>query len=232
MAVRDQQHLKVPRRSLPWREVLSQAPGVLVVAGLLVYGYLRIYLQSFYGSLGVDPNDVGLTYADTLARSVGFLLILCLVVFVPFLIALIPAYFLRGDYPTADVRRVFVVLKSLMTVAIIGFGLAVLVIGLGGPLLGAEDAARKVQAGAPLTGWALRGLIRADPTTVEPAGKRGDSPAAEGLQGKKLLYLGQSSGTVVLYDTTAQRAIYVPASSIVLHVANCSATPPPDAACQ
>jgi hypothetical protein len=36
----------------------------------------------------------------------------------------------------------------------------------------------------------------------------------------------------VLYDATADRAVYVPASSIVLQVANCRAKPPPDAACQ
>jgi hypothetical protein len=99
-------------------------------------------------------------------------------------------------------------------------------------LLEAENAARKVQAGAPVTGWVPRSLIRADPVTVESVGKRGDSPAVERLRDKKLLYLGQSNGTVLLYDATAQRAVYVPADSIVLHVANCSATPPPDTACQ
>jgi hypothetical protein len=74
MAVRDEQQLKEPHRGLPWRETLSQAPAVALVGGLLVYGYMRLYLQRFYGDLGVDPNDVGLTYADTLARSIGFLI--------------------------------------------------------------------------------------------------------------------------------------------------------------
>jgi hypothetical protein len=73
--------------------------------------------------------------------------------------------------------------------------------------------------------------IHADPATVEPAGKAGDSPAVERLQDRELLYLGQSGGTVVLYDASSQRAVYVPASSIVLHVANCDARPPPDPAC-
>jgi hypothetical protein len=103
MAVRDQQQLKVPRRGLPWREVLSQAPAVIVVAGLLVYGYLRIYLQRFYGNLGVDPNDAGLTYADTLARSAGFL-IFTLVFFVPFLLLLIVVVPPTG-LPTARVHK-------------------------------------------------------------------------------------------------------------------------------
>jgi hypothetical protein len=73
--------------------------------------------------------------------------------------------------------------------------------------------------------------IRADVTTVEPAGKPADAPAVERLRGRKLLYLGQSAGTVVLYDADADRAVYVPDSSIILHVANCDAKPPPDPTC-
>jgi len=74
--------------------------------------------------------------------------------------------------------------------------------------------------------------IHADPATVEPAGKPDDSPAAERLQHHHLLYLGQTNGTVVLYDATAQRADYLPASAIILHVANCDARPPSDPACE
>jgi len=116
--------------------------------------------------------------------------------------------------------------------------IVILIVGLIGASLyavlhRAEYLAQQVQAGRqlPRSGPLDALAIRADSATVEPAGKRGDSPAAERLRGKKLLYLGQSSGTVLLYDATVQRAIYVPASSIVLSVANCRAKPPPDAAC-
>lgn len=103
------------------------------------------------------------------------------------------------------------------------------------PLQLAEDAARAVQAGDPV-GPVRLGVpvlaIHADPVTVEPAGKPGDSPAAQRLRGRKLLYLGQSGGTVLLYDALAQSVIYVPATSIVLYVANCRGEwprPPPPA---
>jgi hypothetical protein len=69
MAVRDEQPLKETRRGPPWRETLSQAPAVLLGGGLLIYGYLSICYDTFYGSLGVDPNDVGLSYVGGL----GFL---------------------------------------------------------------------------------------------------------------------------------------------------------------
>jgi hypothetical protein len=108
--------------------------------------------------------------------------------------------------------------------------------------LKAEDGAADVRAGRavralrpPVPGGASIPLtilvIHADPATVEPAGKPGDSPAADRLRGRRLLHLGQAGGTVVFYDSAAQRAVYVPASAVILHVANCLATPPPDPAC-
>ena len=237
MAVRDDQQLKEPRRGLPWRETLSQAPAVALVGGLLVYGYMRLYLQRFYGGLGVDPNDVGLTYADTLARSIGFL-IYCSVVLAYTLVAALTlktiSRLIWRIHPATKHRRTYVPPGALLTVGVpVIVTVSLIVASLWVVLDRAEHAARRVQAGRQLPRSGLLGasVIRADLATVEPAGKRGESPAAERLQGRRLLYLGQSGGTVVLYDAAIQRAIYVPASSIVLQVANCSTKPPPDAAC-
>jgi hypothetical protein len=227
MAVRDEQPLQKTLRRLPWRETLIQAPAVLLGGGLLIYGYLNICYDRFYGSLGVDPNDVGLSYTGTLARSSGFV-IMCLVVFGYFAVG-IPfdrmwrRRMLRRATPRSNV--VFVVVATVFVLTLV-FSI---------PLQLAEDAARAVQAGDPV-GPVRLGVpvlaIHADPVTVEPAGKPGDSPAAQRLRGRKLLYLGQSGGTVLLYDALAQSAIYVPATSIVLHVANCRGEwprPPPPA---
>ena len=94
------------------------------------------------------------------------------------------------------------------------------------------DAAHKAQVGFAVGPVRQRGYlgpiselpivaIRADPATVEPSGKPGDAPAADRLRGSHLLYLGQSGGTVVLYDPAFQQAVYVPAASIILRVLNC-----------
>lgn len=221
MAVRDEQQLKEPRRDLPWREMLSQAPAALVIGGLVVYGYLRLYLERFYGRLGIDPNDVGLTYADTLARSVSFL-IACFIVFVAFRMVQVATHLAWPMYRTTTTSRFLAAVAVLMVLAF-----------LAGLLRGGEVSAQAVQAGRPLTrAWlGFGGLVRADSATVEPVGKPGDSPAAERLRGRRLLYLGQAGGTVVLYDAAAQRAVYVPTSTVILHVANCRDKPPPDAAC-
>jgi hypothetical protein len=226
MAVRDEQPPKETHRGLPWRETLSQAPAVFLAGGVLIYGSQRIFYDRFYGSLGVDPSDVGLSYTETLARSTGFVIIS--LVLLATLAMGIPSvergfrYTMRQD-PSEKMSR------SAVVVLVLGTALFLGVVGVI-PWLGAEEAARDVQAGRPV-GPIRYGLpliaIHADPVWVEPVGKPGDSTAAERLRGRHLLYLGQSEGTVLLYDAFFQRAIYMPASSIVLQVANCQAEPPP-----
>jgi hypothetical protein len=238
MAVRDDEQA---RRPLPWRDTLGHAPAVLLLGGLLMYAYLSICYDRFYGSLGVDPNDVGFTYAGTLARSSGFvvtsLLIAAYLATAPLAVAQAARHRLLD--PASPMSRRMLVSSRFIAVALL------VAAALPWPMVKASNAARDVQAGRPVgpiqslkNPWSSRPFllipvlaIRADPATVEPVGKPGDSPAAERLRGRRLLYLGQSGGTVVLYDAATQRAVYVPAGSIILHVTNCDAKPPPDPAC-
>ena len=44
------------------------------IAGALVYGVIRISYVGFYGEFGLDPEDVGIGYAATLARALPGLL--------------------------------------------------------------------------------------------------------------------------------------------------------------
>jgi hypothetical protein len=233
MAVRDEQPLKETLRGLPWRETLSHVPAVVLVGGLLLYAYLSLCYDVFYGRLGVDPNDVGLSYTGTLARSAGFVAAILLVTFGA--VSLVQEA--RREEAEGKPRRErwFPSVGCAVLIACGAFLFLILI----QPYLGAWRAANAVMAGKPIsplvTGERFLPLpklaIHADPAMVEPVGKLTDSPSIERLHGRRLLYLGQSGGTVVLYDATADRAVYVPASSIVLHVANCDATPPPDAAC-
>jgi hypothetical protein len=216
-----------PAASPPWKNTLEHLHAILAVGAVVVYGYLSICYEVFYGHLGVNPADVGLSYAGTLARSAGFV-----VAFLTGAVLLFPLLpFARPNSPPpGNVRR-------KLGLLILAFALA-LVSAVG--LSSAQAAASKVEAGKPVNPPDIEGpipiplvvlAIHADPATVEPTGKRGDSPAAERLRGRELLYLGQSDGTMVLYDAAARRAVYVPASSIILHVADCDAKPPPDPAC-
>jgi hypothetical protein len=239
MAVRDDQQPGTGEqgsRSLPWRDTLGHAPAALLIGGLLMYAFLSFCYARFYGSLGIDPNDVGLSYTGTLTRASG-LVFGFVVVLAVYLIAQLPI--LSSHWPKRLDRWAW---RHPRPMRVLGLtALSLLSSGLAFSVAGADIAADQVRAGkavspprlgiAPIRGFEVL-AIHADPATVEPVGKPDDSPAAERLRGRRLLYLGQSGGTVVLYDAAVQRAVYVPASSIVLHVANCDAKPLPDPACQ
>jgi hypothetical protein len=221
-----------------WREVLGVLAPVLAVGAILLYGYLSVAYDNFYRGLGIDPADVGLSYTGVLARSSGFVIV-CLAA--AGTLAIIPTIlgFGRPEERRKNPSR-FTALFAL-----IGIILSLLLID---PLLTAGDAARDVREGKPvgpihILGWPISPVppvpfsrlpvlaIHADPATVEPGGKRAEAPAVERLQGRKVLYLGQAGGAVVLYDPGDQQAVYVSASSIVLHVSNCNAEHSPNLAC-
>jgi hypothetical protein len=78
-------------------EVLGGPPSVLrrsaevfsflAVAGLLLYGTVWSCYNSFYGTFGLEPEDVGVTYARTISRAaIGFLTLLLILGLVLFLL--------------------------------------------------------------------------------------------------------------------------------------------------
>jgi hypothetical protein len=238
MAVRDDEvgARDQARPSLPWRDAFGHLPVILLTAGLFMYAYLSICYDRFYARLGVDPNDVGLSYTGTLARSSGFV-----IVYVVFAVSLL-LYVLQFAL-VAGLRRLSLSIgRARVWLFLCGVALILVLVW---PFLASGNAAEHVQAGNPVAPLQLPTVpewpfplpplpvlaIHADPATVEPAGKPADSPSVTRLRYRKLLYLGQSGGTVVLYDATADQAVYVPAGSIILNVANCDAKPPPDSTC-
>jgi hypothetical protein len=236
MAVRDQEQDHAseagrPRRQAlaAWRETLGALPPVLALVAVLLYGYLSIAYDQFYRRLGVDLSDVGLSYTGVLARSSGF--VVAYLLGVALLVGLVVTSRLHVDQ-----RRRLDPAKAARDARLLGAVTAVVALLLAAtlvfPLVDAGNAAHKAQVGIPVGPVRQRGYlgpiselpivaIRADLATVEPAGKPGDAPAADRLRGSHLLYLGQSGGTVVLYDPAVQQAVYVPAASIILRVLNC-----------
>jgi hypothetical protein len=215
--------------------ILGHLPALLAASAVVLYGYLAIAYENFYRNLGVDPSDVGLSYTGILARSVGFVvscLLALLLVFLPILSFIAPE---------AERQR-----NPGRVGGIIALAAMLFLLGLVNPLLDASDAAIDVRAGKPAGPIRFAGLlggvtpgpalvvlaIRGDPATVEPAGKPGDAPAVALLQSRRLLYLGQSSGTAVLYDATGQQAVYLPTGSVILHVSNCTTKRSPDPVCR
>jgi hypothetical protein len=134
MAVLDEEHEDASarsRRRLPWRAAVGHLPAVLAVGAVLVYGYLSIGYELFYSRLGVDANDVGLSYAGVLARSAGFVVVyLVLTALLAVLTALLAGIVLtkhrrerdqqRGKNPAASrAWRLFVVAVAVLAMLIV-----------------------------------------------------------------------------------------------------------------
>jgi hypothetical protein len=54
-----------------WEVVAGISTAAIALGGSIVYGLLTLAYSQFYGALGVDPQDVGLSFANTLARLAG-----------------------------------------------------------------------------------------------------------------------------------------------------------------
>jgi hypothetical protein len=231
---------------------------MLVVSGILIYGALSIGAEMFYGQLGIDPLEVGLSYGGVLSHSTGFIIAIVLGGFITFVflgIADATDYMrarglrnraleltggrlldaAREDDLTVD--QLEEVLRSIAgpirqrsiirrrwVLPIAGMLLAFALLTLGLIVPQSYMAGRSVRGGKAVHSIGFLGVrvltIRADRASIESASNQDTaSEALVNLRQRSLLYLGQNDGIVVLYEgDPANRAIYLPASSIVLTV--------------
>lgn len=109
-----------------------------------------------------------------------------------------------------------------------------------GETIKAQDRADAVRAGNPVAESRFLSLIllsaTAEPVLVEPTSRTIALPPLP-TRIDRLLLLGQANSTVVVYDSLQQKVVYLPASSVNLHVTNCRSpetkqrTPAHDEAC-
>jgi hypothetical protein len=213
---------------------------LLALTGLLVYALLMITYSAFYGSLGVDPRDIGLGYASVLATSPG-LVVWYGALAVPAFFVVITARKWPG-YPTRKlvylpisrgkddfapqhlqleprVRRLF---RAAWVFIFIGCVLLAATLFQFPLEMGSHaNAVRQGKPVKPITFGPLVLLpVQAQPVNVEPIDGR-PSPSTSRLSKRSLLYLGQSNGTVVFYDYEAQQAVYAPLSTVLINISNC-----------
>jgi len=260
---------KQSRSPLP-RELFAQSTVILAVIAISLYVMMSLAYDAFYGALGVDLSDVGLSYSNVLAHSTRFGLLLGGFIIFGLVWGIIYSVipwilnYLFGKIPLpkasdSDLKIGFLILlRRPVKLNLRGFVLGSLVITtlLAVSLLGlaavaqANDAASAVKRGLPV---APRGDIfsmlsyHADPVVILPASGEKVSQAIANIRcdpttGKspttskspcvdKLLYLGQANGSIVIYNATRQRSIYLPVSSVILHVSNCRTRQSVDADC-
>ena len=82
-----------------WRATVELVVVLVPIAGLALFVLVRVYLNEFYGRLGVDPDEVGLSYTATLGGSIG------LIVFVTLAVIVVPALLIACAYAAFRVAR-------------------------------------------------------------------------------------------------------------------------------
>ena len=215
-------------RTSMWSNRVQLVAGLASVGVAVAYVAVRLAYTSFYNTLGVAPEDLGLGKVDLLVRSAGLLalfalagvLLLEVAAFVAMLVAVLMAaaqvFFKRApedtrkpeqDTPAAGPRRRPAWAKRWwMAGAAISVALVVVLIAVLAPL-----AARRVEQGKAYRDWTVP--WRADPATVrwlhQPL-------AGDPLSGRCVMYLGQANGISVLYDVRSRRLVRIPSSEVVI----------------
>jgi hypothetical protein len=198
-----------------WRFIRDNLAVTLTLAGLLVYSSLRLSAGIFYGRFGFTPEDVGLGYAEILARSLYTLILLTvyggLLIFATLWVAGALRIVMqrsagsllrertpkRVDRPSlVDYGKQYLVLWPALT------AVAVLAI----PIFNAAIEADSVEAGRPVrqSDWMLPFAWDAPAAVVSPSG--GQSPE------RCVIYLGNAGGFVGLYDPADGSSLRLPTS--------------------
>jgi hypothetical protein len=116
-------------------------------------------------------------------------------------------------------------------------GVAVLLIAYALPRI-ASDRAEAVSDGHPVSPPRLPVVavavlpIHTEPAGIQAVGDKGQAGALAALSSRPvswspMLYLGQTAGIAVLYNSELKRAVYVPMAAILLTISNCAASTPP-----
>jgi hypothetical protein len=171
----------------------------------VLYGLIRLGHQTFYSRFGLSPDDVGLGYGEALARAAGFTAYLLAVILG---LALLAFLMEGGERPQG----------RYLYGLVVGGLLALLVFSIFSVLSDARAAADKVEKGkAVRPAFMLDYGIRAEPARIT---WHDDAPAGlRELRSHGLMMLGNSAGTVVVYDDVDdKRTLRIPANAITVSV--------------
>jgi hypothetical protein len=184
---------------------------------------LIVSYSEFYAELGVRPSEVGLELGPGLGGIVGVTVLLILALAVLSVYAIVISRWLApASGPEARARARTLLVGPL----IVGGLVAVLVIGW---FLNddARDAAEDARRGTPVGPLTIRGLevvaLRADRAYVSPVDpKAAETETYRALSHRaRLMYLGRSGNTLVLYDLDRQSSWRIPASMFTVRTLNC-----------
>lgn len=208
--------------------VAAHPVQAITIAGAVTYAFVRASLARFYGRFGVDPEDVGLGYAEVLTRAVlGLAFGYAVLVVLGFLAIALGVGFAGEIGRSAEARaarwagptfKVWLVLA----LPVLGVLLPFRAEALGDDVVDGREVRpfRLEEYRAALSFGNAFGTgnnpfgIRAEVVEVEAAAPGTTSPLAACQCA--LIYLGRSDGIAVLYDATNGRTLRIPDSDVVI----------------
>jgi hypothetical protein len=182
-------------------KIIENLPAVLSLTGILIYGAVAYGASIYYHLLGVDLPDVGMGYAAILTNAIGLVLLAVL--------ATAGAWFLDTRIAAGDIedeiehrrRRLLIWMRYAMAALILA------------AVLGSPGTALFVKNDRAVGLMSIMPVVRVQPVTIRSAAKLGETPPdVQSILGHPLYYLGQSGGMATFFDTSTQRAVYVPIS--------------------
>lgn len=195
---------------ISWRSFFEAASPTLAVSGLLVYAIVGLMYDQLYAHFDVTPSDVGLGYGTVLSSAIGIVLAT--------IVLIIAAGGLA--YALFRARPTFTASGPFLPVVLAAF---VAITGMTSFLLGyADGIPSKIEhlcSVPPMrVGPVVVIRVRVYDAAIQSIAKKGEAPAIEALEQNELLYLGQANGNAVVYDREAREPIYVPTSSVAIHI--------------
>jgi hypothetical protein len=186
-------------------KLIENLPAVLSLAGILIYGAVAYGASIYYHLLGVDLSDVGMGYAAILTNAIGLVLLAVLLT--------AGAWFVETRIAGGNIEdQIEYRRRRLLTW--MRYAMAALILGA---VLGSPATVLFVKSDRAVGLMSVMPIIRVQPVTVRSAAKLGETPPdVQSILGHPSYYLGQSGGMAAFFDTTTQRAVYVPISLIII----------------
>jgi hypothetical protein len=185
-----------------WFPLWEHLPVLISAGGALMYAFLLFGYQRFYGSFHLDPQEVGIGYADVLTRSDGAILLSALLV-----VALVlSANWLRGK---GTVRTTRIAIAVLIPLAVVLFT-ALDSIHI---IAHRADTVKCGIGATPVKFWFFPLFdLRSEPAQVQWIGS-GRIPPMD-LSRDRLVYLGQANGESLFWDVTRRRTWQVTSTEV------------------
>jgi hypothetical protein len=194
--------------------IIDHLAPLLAVAAATIYAVLRVSYATFYSRFDLDPEEVGLGEVQILVRS--FEALTSTVVYALIVVAF---FFVRERRQSVKESPSRPYARHWPYLTFIGAAALVLLFSLP---TDATRLANKVQKGAPVHAkpFSLKSLflparldVKAPPATITPLGAQ---ELPERLRSRALRFLGESGGTVVLYDYRRRTTLRVPKDSVLV----------------